>query len=94
MVITYPPEMLPTADGPADVFVENSDGSRRLVRPMEEVIMDEVRRQGRADILELADAVARETCEPLRMIDRTIRMMIQQGTLLQDTDYKVFRAVE
>lgn len=31
MSITYPPEMLPHAEGPADVFVENSDGSRRLV---------------------------------------------------------------
>jgi hypothetical protein len=29
--VTLPPEMLPTPDGPAEVVVENSDGSRRVV---------------------------------------------------------------
>jgi hypothetical protein len=31
MTVTYPPEFLPKADGPADVYVTLSDGSLRLV---------------------------------------------------------------
>lgn len=30
-VTTYPPEMLPVADGPAEVIVVNNDGSQRVV---------------------------------------------------------------
>lgn len=29
--ITFPPEMLPKADGPADVFVMTNDGKPRLI---------------------------------------------------------------
>ena len=33
MPITLPPEMLPIADGPADVIVVNEDGTMTLVHP-------------------------------------------------------------
>ncbi len=36
MSITYPPEMLPSSDGDADVIVVNNDGSERKVMKVTE----------------------------------------------------------